>query len=580
MNLVGVMGNSKKTSRVPRSAGKFGGSLLVASVFFLSTPLLLVSCKRNKNTSSGGASSFAAADQEIRDYVRNAVIEPSGDVVELSSLLSDGSTSADIQVDGFNASQSEYSSIVAMTGIQSGFNIADAKPTRLETLNIHKSLPKTVFRLADRNFGLQLSLTAKSKIKVFRVFSNENEAVRTPQIQLTDIPVDLENAGRMRSGDLFVIPVDGRMLTSVDGSFLRNSFSVGRVLDSLLGASLLGQAQTGLRANLLVDGRFELHIFKTDSNRIRVRIFQQNERAFSTEAGATAMLAARVTVVPFSKLQQISEIKKTLSLPSITSRQLRLPDVLRGFSRESVLKDRPDDSQTESKKFNEEMKKKPDGMVELSASIQVSPEAIQNQTISRVETMLGRAPGQVNLKIRKIGDSIKVYSDQEVRLDAGVSWTESRTERQQYHGDYVFDLNNDAAREAFLQAVSGGAVVLSARADPTGLSNQTRSLHNFVLAERIARATANESNAPVIRLLSGSSRKEIAESRFQIKFGPKTSFALSESWMRENFRIQSSTDGSFADGILSRWSFRQATFFGLVSESRERSSGFMSDVGY
>jgi hypothetical protein len=573
------METSNKSSRVPGSAGKPAKYFSIFSLA-LSATLISISCKTGKNSDSSGSNSLAAVDQEVRDYLRSAVLEPSGDVVDLSSLFNDGSTSADTLTDGFNASQSEYSSIVAMSGMQGNFNSPNAKAMRLESLNIHKSIPKTVVRLASRNLGMQLSLSAKTKIKVFRIFQTDTDALKTPPVQLTDLPVDLENAERMRSGDLFVIPVDGRLMTSVDGSFLRHSFAMGRVLDSMLGSSLIGQAQTGLRANLQVEGRFEIHIFKTEGDRVRVRVFQQNERSMSSEVGATAMLAAKVTVVPFSRLQQISEIKKTLALPSIAAKQLRLPDVLRRFSRESVLKETAADSQSESLKFNEEMKRKPDGLLELSSSIQISPEAIQNQTIARVDALLERIPGQVNVEIRKIGDKIKVYSDQEVRFDAGVSWVESRKDKQQFYGDYVFDLKNDTAREAFLQAVSGGAVLLSSRPDLSGRSLLSKSLHNFILAERISRSTAGESNAPVVRMLSGSSKTEVAESRFQIKFGPKVSYALSESWLRENFRLQSVNENSIRDGFLSRWSFRQSTFFGLVSEHRERSSGFMSDVSF
>lgn len=46
--------------------------------------------------------------------------------------------------------------------------------------------------------------------------------------------------------------------------------------------------------------------------------------------------------------------------------------------------------------------------------------------------------------------------------------------------DYVFDLKDEAAREAFLQAVSGGAVVLSTRIDAAKFIDPKKPLHNLV----------------------------------------------------------------------------------------------------
>ncbi|MFZ9519980.1 MAG: hypothetical protein ACO3A4_05830 [Silvanigrellaceae bacterium] len=567
------------SSRVNQANAQLMKKIFLMVVFSVFPGVLLSACKKN-GQSSDVATALANVDREAREYVRSAIAEPVGDVFELSRLLSEGSVSTEVFSDGFNSSQSEYSSIVAMSGFQRRSINFPEKSMRLETLKIHKSIPKSTIRLEDRNFALQVSLSSKAKVKVFRVFSGEAEAQRTPRVQLVDIPVNLDNALRMRAGDLFVVPVDGQVMTSVDGSFLRHSWSMGRVLDSMLGASLIGETQTGLRANLVVDGRFELHIFKADDERIRVRIFQQNERSMSTEAGAVASLAAKVTVVPLSKLQQISEIKKTLNLTAIGQQRLRLPDVLRKFTGGSILKDSSRNSLAESKKFEDEVRKKQDGLVDLSASIQISAEAIQNQTIARVESMLKRSPGQLNLKVRKIGEKLKVYSDQEIRFDAGVSWTEIRKNKQQFYGDYSFDLRNETGREAFLQAVSGGAVLLSARPDPSGVLKLSRSLHNFVVAERVSRAFLNETGAPVIRLLNGSSKVEVSESQFQIKFGPRMSFALSENWSRENYRFQSGTESGTREGFLNRWGFRQATLFGMASETRERGSGFMSDLGY
>jgi hypothetical protein len=425
---------------------------LICALFFI---FFIGGCKRKASSGSDGGMTLESIDSESRDYIRNALAEPQltmsdGQYVDVSSLLNDGSLVHSKLNENFSASQSEYSSIVGLFSSPRAGNSAENRRMRLDTIRINRPLPPSTLRAANRFFGLQVALSSQSLIKIYRWFESSAEEQSTPQFEITDLPLSIENVEKMRVGDLVVLPLEGQMMATVDGSFFRHAYSVGRSIDSFLGSSLIGQAQSGLRANYLISGRFELHILKIGNNQVRVRFFEQNEKALSTNAGFSAAVAAQVRVIPFSKIQQVSEIKKTTSIRVSQGEKLRLPAPLARLVGESVLKGSPQTSLAAAESVDKELKKRPDGLIEVSARVEISPDQIQNQTVSRVNAIVAKLDRQLNFKIRKTSEWIKAYSDQEIRFDAGVSWSEAKRGRQKFFADYVFDLKDEAARELSL----------------------------------------------------------------------------------------------------------------------------------
>jgi hypothetical protein len=556
--------------------------LCVALLIFSAVVVLSSGCRRKQQGDSGNLLNLENLENEPKDYVRSVVLEPdltdSKKYIDLTLLLQDGGLSQAMSVDQLSASKSEYSSLAGLAAASASGGSPENKRMRLDTIRINRPLPPSVLKSAGSLFGLQLSLTSKSVIKVFRWFDSEIEEKGTPAFALTDLPVNSDGLRRLRTGDLVVLPIEGQLLTAVDGSFIRNSFTAGRVFDSLLGSSLTGEAQNGIRANLLVSGRFELHIMKVAQNQVRVRFFQLNERSLGTSAGLNAFFSAQMTLLPLSRLQQVGEIKKSANLRVTRGGKLNLPAPLSRLSESSVLNGGAQQPAAGGESFEKEIQKRPDGLLEFSANINVTPEYIQQQAISRMDSVLSRVNPQLSVRIRKTADSLKAYSDQEIRFDAGIKWNEARRGLQQFYADYVFDLRDEQALEAYLQAVSGGAELLSSRVDLAKFIESGKPLHNLVLAERLARAQASKANPSVSRLLNVNSRSEISESRFDINMGRQLSFSLSEAWQREKYQlIRPDLSGVFS-GFLTRWSFRQGTQFGLVNERRERNSGFMSDA--
>lgn len=542
-----------------------------------------VACKNRTGSDAGKVLSLESLENEPKDAVRTVSLEADlsdkSKYTDLAILLQEGGIAQSMSGDlSLSASKSEYSSLLKLTSQASGSASSDNMRMRLDTIKINRTLPPSVLKAAGSVFGLQLSLSSNSLIKAFRRFATEAEEKTTPQYSLTDLPVNAGNIKKMRTGDLIVMPIEGQLMTAVDGSFIRKSYTAGRVFVGLTGSSLSGEAQSGIKANLIASGRFEMHILKVSQHQLRVRFFQMNEKSLSLRAGADAFLSTRMSLIPYSKLQQIGEIKKVLNIKISRGEKLRLPETLKRLTGASVLNGTVSSVQRDVGTFEKEAQKRPDGLVELSAKINVTPEYIQQQAISRMNDAVTKVNPLLAARIRKTGESLKEFSDQEIRFDAGITWSESRRGLQQFYADYLFDLRDENAIEACLQAVSGGAMLVSSRADTARYIQAGKPLHNLVLAERMARSQSTKANPSVIRIVGADSRSEISESRLDVRFGRQMSFAVSESWQRDKYQLMRADSPEGLSGHLSRWSFRQGTQFGLVNESRERSSGFMSDV--
>ncbi|MEY3902753.1 MAG: hypothetical protein RL189_2059, partial [Pseudomonadota bacterium] len=228
------------------------GRLLESEVRFLRRKKILVSilsgalsvgllsgCRRKGNAVSGAALSIDAVENETRDYVRSVLMNPLPEestlVPDISYLFRDGTVELASAGENFSASQSEFSSIVAMNPSYRFGQTSQEKPIRLETIRINKSIPPVTLRAAGTVAALQLSMSAGTMIKVYRHFANTTEEQNTARFDMSALPVTLNNAQSLRVGDLVVLPLEGQMMTSVDGSFFRHSWSAGRTIDSLLG---------------------------------------------------------------------------------------------------------------------------------------------------------------------------------------------------------------------------------------------------------------------------------------------------------------------------------------------------------
>ncbi|NBO37444.1 hypothetical protein EBU99_02545 [bacterium] len=546
-----------------------------------------ISCIKKSGPMIGGFVPASLANQP-RDYVRSSMAisndSSHAESADLNTLLGNRNIVVPSPQNEFSADKSVFSSL--MSSAQYGFNMqpeSDGKGgfIRREAFTIVNRLSPRPIRLSDKILPFHLDLAAQSSVEIYRHFQNQDEANRVPPVSFLDLPLTIENARKMRTGDLVVIPIEAQVMTAIDGSFLRGAFQAGRDIESFLGNSLIGHSQTGLRANLLVNGRFEMHIFKVDGNYLRVRFFEQSERSANVGANATASFSTRYTLIPLSTLQQVSELKKIANarFSGNSSGGLQLRGPLRGLESSSAITI-SDQEQQANLLFDADMRKRDDGLLSLVNQVSLKPEELQDTTTNAMTAMLKKLSEDEIRKIKQPSAKSFQFTDQELRFDASVSWNEARTGRRQFFTDFQFDLRNELAQEAYLQAVSGRAVLLSSRNDLGRFFQNSRTLHNFTLAERLARETSDQKNPPVVRLLSASARSSIAESNFQIKLVPRAGFSLSENWFRESYRVSSSDNVARPsnDGFFTRWSFQQASWFGIVSDRNARSSGFVSDI--
>ncbi|MEN9529987.1 MAG: hypothetical protein RI932_1860 [Pseudomonadota bacterium] len=541
---------------------------------------LLLSCKSKSDAQ--GDSRVAEATNESRDYFRSVLlgaINPSqSGGVELSKLMAEGTIAVVSPQTQFAMGKTIFSSLSLFTqhGIGSQ-TLTGGEIIRAETFSLRSSLNPGVLKYLGRSLPFNLSMGANAEIKVFRKFADANEAAKYPPYSFVELPLTIENAKSMRIGDLVVIPLDAQILGSVDGSFMRSVFHSGVSIEKLLGNSFVGHVQSGLRANLVISGRFEMHVFKTDNNLVRIRLFQQSENSASGGAGGSASAALKYTLIPFAKLHQVAEIKKVKRISFYGDKVLPLPDPLKQISARNKLAPGVvtglDDGQLDSK-----LQQRNDGLLDLANAVSLSAEDIQRATTDKINAVADTLNKNLIQKINQPISELKKYSDQELRFDAQVSWNESRKQRKQFFSDYQFDLRNTLAQQAFLHAVSGASTFITTRKDLERTFSSGRAVHNYILAERLARESSSQNNPPVTRILSASARSEFSDSSFQIRAGQSAHFSLSENWKREGYQL--SGLGNFEapeSASMTRWVFNQGYKFGLVTDRQGRSGGIVSD---
>lgn len=520
---------------------------------------------------------------EPRDYLRSALLDLVGPEqsagADLAALMRQGVLTLHPPVTHFSTSKNVFSSLHVMVqhGIGSS-TMTNGDVLRAETFSVRGNINPGRLNFSGKTLPLHLSLSANANINIYRNFADTAEAKRFAPFSFVDMPLTIENARKFRQGDLVVIPIDAQFMSSVDGSFLRSVHQAGVVVEKLVGNSLLGHAQSGLRGNLIVSGRFEMHIFKTANDVVRVRIFQQSERNLSGGAQASASASAKYTFIPFSKIHQVSEIKKIRRVSFYGSKELKTQDNKYSMSEPSVLKGMGSNDLI-NKQFDEQLKLKNDGLLDLANQASIIAEDVQRATTDKLNSISDvintNIIGKVNQPIAKM----KKFTDQELRFDAQVNWNEGRKNRIQFLADYQFDLGTELGQQAFLHAVTGATAFFATGAEKIDAFQRGKAIHNFAPAERIARENAELKSPPVIRILAASARSETAESIFQIRFGQKANFSLSENWQRENYSLEKNDSSRMPEeSSLTRWIFKQGYRFGIVSDRQIRSSGYISDA--
>ncbi|MEY4065902.1 MAG: hypothetical protein RIR26_2110, partial [Pseudomonadota bacterium] len=452
---------------------------------------------------------------------------------------------------------------------------------RAEKFAIRGQLNPGRWTEAGRVLPVHLNFSAGSGIVFYRQFLNSDEAKKQPPLSLMDLPVTLDNAKKMRRGDVVVLPVDAQVIAAVDGSFLRALGTTAKAVESIFGSSLAGHFQSSLRANLLIKSRFEIHMIKIAENQMRVRLFQMAEQASGAGASARVTAPAVYSLFPFSKWHLVDEFKKAESVAVTQPSSLRVPDIMKDMmsSQQSVL-DAKSIVEPPSPQPVTDAREPSTELSELSRKVKLNADEMQRDTSQRMNGIVQALRRDLPALVADPEAELKKFVDQELLPDAQVSWSAARKNVKQFIADYVFHLDDPNGQFAFLQAVSGASVLVTAHQKLSALTKGRTSLLNFVVAERMAREAAAKGQRSVEKILSASGRSETTEASLKIKFASVAGVALSENWKRDTYSVEQEGVGSPSTDVnsLVRWRSQQSYNFGPASERLLQSSGTVSDV--
>lgn len=546
--------------------------LMVAAVLVSSW---LLGCKRSSPAETVSITEQVA--NEEREFARAVLLKVNDEndmpSFDLSDLLNRGEIRAIPPTSDFNATESLSSSLNAAQQYSVGSQQGEQGTlTRVETFAFKEGFSPGQMKFRDQTLPFQISLSANAELKVVRSFRSSAESLGVPPFSLIQLPLTETNVLRMRVGDLFVIPLETQFIAAVDGSFMRSAAKAGAPLLRLLGSSMQAHGGSGLRANLMVTGRFEMHLFKTAKNIVRVRFFEQSSQSLSGGGTASASGSLKYTILPLSKLHTIAELKKLRRVRFYGSPKLQLSDPLKGTFKKNVL------IETQGKDVNAaELAIQNDGLLELANNVTLTAEKIQQLTTDRLNEIVGTINESVLKKVNEPISQVKKYTDHEFALTASASWEVKKGQRLQFFSEYEFDVSQPLGLEAFLHAVSGASFYLSASSKLPKLTARIRGSHNLVVAEKVASDSIGMKDPPVRRLLSASARSTVRDKSFKINLSNVARFSISESWNRERYRA-TLKDGDEPEhqSDLVRWSYTQGYKFGMISDQQNRTSGYLT----
>lgn len=548
---------------------KINFRFLLATCFFLQS---ISGCKKTEQSASHSVDEQISAEE--REFARSALLKSfasdGAPAYDLSDLQRRGELKSLPVVTDFNANESVYSSLNSMQQYAVGSALTDAGlVVRVEKFALNETLTPGLLRDRGGVLPLNLSLTARSEIQIIRMFGNADESMKTPPYSLIDLPLSESNVSKMRVGDLIVIPLESQLMTAVDGAFIRSAANAGAPLKKLLGLSMNAHAGSGLRGNLIISGRFEMHLFKVDKNSIRVRFFEQSERSLTGGGSVSASVEMKYSILPLSKIHTVAELKKMKRVRFYGSPRLQLNEALHKNLNKPVLS-----GTAESDSFAPDATQG-DGLNDLANQVTLGAELIQQQTTDRINALSDTINERVIQRINEPINKMKKYSDQEFNLSAAASWQEKRTTGQQFFSEYEFDLKQQIGLEAYLHAVSGASILIGGTSKILGINPANRGFHNLVPAERIAKDLQESGTRPVRCLLSASARSKLRDSRFEIGVGQRSRFSISENWSRESFRAVMFGGQESRSADLIRWIYKQGYRFGIISDHQARGSGFI-----
>ncbi|MEI8025006.1 MAG: hypothetical protein WCI18_01540 [Pseudomonadota bacterium] len=452
-----------------------------------------------------------------------------------------------------------------------------------ETIDFSSNI--TPFKLVSNQdvFVFPFSISANSAIFIGRNFSNQSSAASSGPFRLQDLPINVENAEKMSTGDYVAMPVKTSVLAGYNGQTLQQVFQKSGLVKNLISSSGFGSYGAALQGSLVGSGDFTFHILKVAPHKVRVRISLGNSLVVSGGGSLSAGGNANVSFLPHSVLEHARDIG---AIAAKTKKVLYEKRTELTFNKTFQLLNPNQKKLGSPADWNLSI----GFMSQLGSASQTSDTALSQipQNPSSMTAANDKLTEKAKLSALKNGAKILEQIDAATKeletlrshsfqLPAKVSLNASESRVLNSMGEYIFDLSTREGKEAFLYAVSGrskwiGDDLSTVSLSPAISTGSYKALSDFTYAERIAAQDQQSTKPRVKRVQLADSRKTTDAFNIQFSFA-NASMGFSQDKSKNQFHIVN-PQGQKTTYNLQTWRFQKKGHYAGLTDSEIKSSGF------
>lgn len=317
---------------------------------------------------------------------------------------------------------------------------------------------------------LSFTLAGGSSIESLRIFESRAKAVAASPFDLLSLPLTAAKAREMKTGEVYIIPIHAKFLFDVNGQFLTDAWKHAPSLTPFIQAGSLGTLQGSLQGHLVAEGQVNLHVVRLEGRKIRVRYASERTTSVQGQGKTGVDAALRFSFVPLSKFGRVAELKKlsNVDLTDVKSKLMagrvglslaQLPEGLKNLG-QVIAQDLSVKDDGQERLFRDALDRS-DEALEIAQKLAENAESLQSKTTGRVNAAIDALNANVVGRYNSVHDTVKKYTDSTVDLAATVQLEGSFSQKIRLLADYVFDLDNPLAGQAYERAVSGRATYLT-----------------------------------------------------------------------------------------------------------------------
>lgn len=441
------------------------------------------------------------------------------------------------------------------------------------------------FSQGSRSLLFPFEIKKNSAVFVRRVFASAEAASAAPAYSMLDLPINLENVDKMSVGDYVAIPASMSIVANADGDFLETSFAKANIFKGVLSATSFGAFSSLAQGKIIGSGDFTLHIMKIAPRQVRVRATSRSGVDFSL--GGQMRLGGSVgyAFVPsaaLDKMRNFRQIAKFLGATAFKNSQEKKSDEIASklAPNQKLLLNSPEVS-AEPRILSElrNLQKKVDPFLEQINSNGETFEALNQRITNKSERVLSVAGASVIKRFYTGGKALFKYRSHGFNPAATVGLGVEGSKAIGSLGDYVFNLESEEAREAFMHAVSGRVRwigddltrIASVFGNPAGSKTACT---DFTLADYIALEDRNSEKKRVEKIARIESKSQSSSGNITFGF-LNANLSFKEGQQKKQVAVEAS-DGRTGLVEARAWRFQKRAFVMGRTDNELKTSGFFT----